>query len=88
MWALFSRKLRVWLFFTVAAPVLARVLGDVGRSLEEQRGETGLTRGLRAGSRWLERRQRGPAGRRHREEEAARRRASASGRRGRRPARR
>ncbi|MPZ72473.1 MAG: hypothetical protein GEU74_04470 [Nitriliruptorales bacterium] len=55
MWAFFTRRFRLWLLFALGVPLLRRVLGGVGESLEQRSGQTALTRGLRSGTRHLER---------------------------------
>jgi hypothetical protein len=57
MWALLSRRLRVWLLFAVGVPLLAWLFDTVAETLESNRGETQVTKGLRGGSHWLRRRQ-------------------------------
>ncbi|MDP8977396.1 MAG: hypothetical protein M3N17_02240 [Actinomycetota bacterium] len=47
MWAFLSRRFRRWLLLVVAVPLLGRALVRVGEVLEERRGETLVTRGLR-----------------------------------------
>ena len=47
MWAFLSRRLRRWVLLVVAVPLLGRALERVGGALEERRGESSLTRGLR-----------------------------------------
>jgi len=64
MWAFFSRRLRLWLFFTVGAPALSWLLGQVGDRLEARTGPTSTSRALKKGRDWLRRRTRGPLARR------------------------
>lgn len=49
IWAFFTRRFRLWLLFALGVPVLRRVMGEVSDSLEQRKGETTLTRGLRSG---------------------------------------
>ncbi|MGH3925858.1 MAG: hypothetical protein ACRDTT_23860 [Pseudonocardiaceae bacterium] len=65
MWAFFSRRLRVWLFFALAAPALSWVFGKVGDRLETRNGPTRASRALQQGRGWLQRRARGPLARRY-----------------------
>ncbi len=44
MWVFISARLRQWLFFAVAVPVLTVVVHVVRRALERRSGETRLTR--------------------------------------------
>lgn len=60
MWAFFSRRLRMWLFFALGAPVLSWLLGQVGDRLEARNGVTTSSRALQKGRDWLRRRSRGP----------------------------
>lgn len=55
MWAFFSRRIRLWLLLAVGLPVVRRLLGGVGDRLEATRGESRLTRTLRASDRHLSR---------------------------------
>jgi hypothetical protein len=64
MWALLSRRIRVWLMFAVGVPLLAWLFDNVAETLESSRGETQVTKGLRGGSHWLRRRQPGRGRRR------------------------
>lgn len=64
MWVLLSRHLRVWLLLAVGAPLLAWLLGKIGDAVERRRGPNTLTKLIRSGRRYLERRSRGPL-RRH-----------------------
>lgn len=64
MWAFFSRRLRLWLFFAVGAPALGWLLGQVGDRLEARNGPTSTSRALKKGRDWLRGRSRGPLARR------------------------
>ncbi len=66
MWYFLTRRLRLWLFFALGAPVLSWVLGKVGDQLEARNGPTRASRTLQQGRRWLRRRSRGPLARRGR----------------------
>ena len=41
IWAFFSRRLRTWALFAVLLPMLARVLGVVGRRVERRSPQVG-----------------------------------------------
>lgn len=60
MWALFSRRIRLWLLLAVGAPVLSWLLGTIGDRIEARNGPTGSSRALKTGRDWLHRRTRGP----------------------------
>jgi len=60
MWALLSRRLRMWLIFALATPALGWLLGSVGDAMETRNGPSGTTRTLKKGRDWLRRRSRGP----------------------------
>ncbi|MFP5068454.1 hypothetical protein ACLFMI_02140 [Pseudonocardia nantongensis] len=64
MWALFSRHLRMWLLLAIGAPIAAWLLGRIGEAIERRRGPNAFSKTLQAGSRFLERRTRGPLRRR------------------------
>lgn len=70
LWAFFLRRLRIWLFFALAAPVLSWLLGQLGDRLEARNGPTRTSRALQKGRDWLRRRSRGPLARR--DEDASR----------------
>jgi hypothetical protein len=72
MWAFFSRRARQYALLAVGVPVAAYVLDGVGKSIEERRGESGLTRRLRSGGDWLRGHGRGPIARRLRERDPGR----------------
>ncbi len=55
MWAFFSRRFRLWLLLAVGLPVVRRLLGGLGDRLESTRGQSALTRGLRASDQHLSR---------------------------------
>lgn len=46
MWVFLTRRLRAWLFFAVAVPLLGVLVGVVRRILEGLSGQTRLTRML------------------------------------------
>ncbi len=54
MWALLSRRLRQWVILAVAVPVGAKLLQRVGSELEQRRGASGLSNGLKRGGEWIE----------------------------------
>jgi hypothetical protein len=58
MWAFLSRRFRRWVLLVVALPLLGRALERVGGALEERRGETPVTRGMRGVGQRLGRRTR------------------------------
>jgi hypothetical protein len=64
MWVFLTRRLRLWLFFVLGAPVLGWVLGKIGNRLEARKGPTRASRTLQQGRHWLQRRSRGPLARR------------------------
>lgn len=45
--ALLSRRLRRWLLLVIGAPLLVRALHGVADSIEERRGRSTVTKGLR-----------------------------------------
>jgi hypothetical protein len=47
MWAFLSRRLRRWVLIAVAAPLGARLLHSLADTVEERRGRSSLTKGLR-----------------------------------------
>ncbi|CAN5242052.1 hypothetical protein BH20ACT9_BH20ACT9_11070 [soil metagenome] len=47
MWAFLSRRFRRWVLLAVAMPLLGRALERAGGAIEERRGETSVTRGMR-----------------------------------------
>ena len=53
IWALVSRRLRLWLMFSVGVPLLARLFRNIGETLEQRGGESPVSRGLRSGSQTL-----------------------------------
>ena len=55
IWAFFSKRFRLWLVMAFGIPLLRRVLGRAGETLEGRGGETAVTRGLRAGNQHLAR---------------------------------
>ncbi len=67
MWMFFTRRLRMWLFFALGAPVLSWLLGKVGDRLAARNGPTRASRALQKSRRWLRRRSRGPLA--HRDED-------------------
>lgn len=58
MWALLSRRMRLWLLLAVGAPVLGWLLGAIGDRLEARNGPTRTSRTLKKGRDWLRRRTR------------------------------
>lgn len=46
MWVFISARLRQWLFFAVAVPILTVVVHVVRRTIEARSGQTRLTRVL------------------------------------------
>jgi hypothetical protein len=46
MWVFISARLRQWLFFAVAIPLLTVLVHGLRRLIERRTGETGLTRAL------------------------------------------
>ncbi|MCA1672234.1 MAG: hypothetical protein LC799_08545 [Actinobacteria bacterium] len=64
MWALLSRRLRMWVFFALATPALAWLLGKVGDSLEARSGPSSASRTLQNSRNWLQRHSRAPLARR------------------------
>lgn len=53
MWLFLSRRLRRWLFVTVAVPVLSAGARRLGAELERRRGSTRLSRGLTVAGSWF-----------------------------------
>lgn len=72
MWAFVSRRARQYALLAVGVPVAAYVLDGIGKSIEERRGESGLTRGMRSGGDWLRAHGRGPIAQRLREQDSPR----------------
>lgn len=72
MGAFLSRRLREYAVLAVGVPVAAYVLDGIGKTIEDRRGESSLTRGLRSGGDFLRRHGRGPLGRRLRERDPGR----------------
>ncbi len=60
MWAFFSRRLRMWLILAVGAPIVAWLLGKVGDVVESRNGPSTVSRNLKKGSSYLQRRTKGP----------------------------
>lgn len=61
MWMFFSRRLRMFLFFALAAPALSWLLGTIGDRIEARDGHSTTTSTiLRRGGGWLRRKSRGP----------------------------
>jgi hypothetical protein len=54
MWVFLSRKLRQWLFITIAIPLGAKVLQRVGSELEQRRGPSNVSKGLQRSGEWLQ----------------------------------
>lgn len=72
MWAFLSRRFRQYVILAVGVPLAAYVLDGIGKGIEDRRGESRLTRGLRSGGDYLRRHGRGPLGRRLRERDPGR----------------
>ncbi len=53
MWALLSRRLRLWLLLAVGVPVVGRLLEGLANRMEARGGETALTRRMHSGRQWL-----------------------------------
>lgn len=64
MWAFLSARLRMWLIFAVAVPLLGWLLGRIGDLLEARGGPTTVSRALQKLRTWLRGRSRGPLARR------------------------
>ncbi len=47
MWMFITRRLRQWVLFAIAVPLLTVLVHLVREALERRSGETGLTRALR-----------------------------------------
>jgi hypothetical protein len=47
MWLFITARLRQWLFFAVAIPLLTTVVHLIRQLIEKRSGETSLTRALR-----------------------------------------
>ena len=60
MWAFLSARLRWWLILAIGAPLLGWALGRVGDLIESRRGPNTISKVLRTGRSWLQRRSRGP----------------------------
>lgn len=54
MWAFLSRRLRQWLLLAVAVPIGARLLEQLGIQLEQKRGRSTISDGLRRSGEWLQ----------------------------------
>ncbi|MDP8958985.1 MAG: hypothetical protein M3N51_07260 [Actinomycetota bacterium] len=63
MWALVSRRLRLWLLLALGAPLVGWLLGKAGDAVEARSGATKLSRSLHRGRDWVRRRARGPLAR-------------------------
>jgi hypothetical protein len=64
MWAFLSARLRWWLILAIGAPLLGWLLGRIGDVIESRRGPNAVSKVLQTGRGWLQRRARGPLGRR------------------------
>ncbi|MGH3915353.1 MAG: hypothetical protein ACRDTC_18390 [Pseudonocardiaceae bacterium] len=64
VWVFLMRRVRIWLFFALGAPILSWLLGLLGDRLEARNGPTRMSRTLQQGRGWLQRRSRGPFARR------------------------
>lgn len=60
IWAFFSRRIRLWLLLAVGLPIVRRLLGSAGDTIEARRGESAVTRGLKSTSQHLTRYERKP----------------------------
>jgi hypothetical protein len=61
MWALLSRRLRMWLILAIGVPLADWLLGKVSDAVRARKGETRVTRGIdstRSGVRKLRNRRR------------------------------
>lgn len=72
MGAFLSRRFREYMILAVGAPLAAYVLDGIGKQIEDRRGASRLTRGLRSGGDLLRRHGRGPLGRRLRDRDPGR----------------
>ena len=66
MWALLSRRLRLWFLLAVGVPIVGWLLEAVANRMEARSGETALTRRMRGGRSWLRQHERGLGFRRRR----------------------
>lgn len=71
MWALLSRRFRMYLVFALGAPIAAWAAERAGRVLEARQGPSGASRALQGAGGWLNDRSRGPVARRRRAAERA-----------------
>ena len=56
IWAFFSRRIRLWLLLAVGVPLIRRLLGAAGDTIETRTGRpTPVTRGLKGASTHLTR---------------------------------
>jgi hypothetical protein len=56
MWSLIPRPIRRWLLVAIAVPVVSWLLAQIADGIRERRGETRMTKLLRAPQNWRERR--------------------------------
>jgi hypothetical protein len=56
MWAFFSRRLRMWLVLAVVVPLVSWAMGWLGDRIEARNGPGKVSRALRTGRDWLDRR--------------------------------
>ncbi|MDQ3452294.1 MAG: hypothetical protein M3493_06285 [Actinomycetota bacterium] len=66
MWALLSRRLRLWFLLAVGVPIVGWLLEAVANRMEARSGETALTRRMHSGRSWLRQHERGLGFRRRR----------------------
>jgi hypothetical protein len=55
MWVFLSRRLRLWFVLAVGLPVLAKLGSLAADTLERRSGRTTVTKALRKGSGWAQR---------------------------------
>jgi hypothetical protein len=72
MFAFLSRRFRQYMILALGVPVVAYLLDGLGKSIEERRGDSAVTRGMRSGGDFLRRHGRGPLARRLRERDPGR----------------
>jgi predicted alpha/beta hydrolase len=66
MWALLSRRLRLWFLLAVGVPIVGWFLEALANRMEARGGETALTRRMHSGRSWLREHERGLGFRRRR----------------------
>jgi hypothetical protein len=72
MWAFLSRRFRQYAILAIVVPAAAYALDGLGKSIEDRRGASTLTRALRSGGDFFRRHGRGPLARRLRERDPGR----------------